>query len=227
MGKPIDIEKLVAVIRTWCGLDDAAASDPQPPGKVEGAEAILKRFGGNLNLLRSMLVLLPDELNKQLTQLEAHRQARDLPAMLKDLHTLKGTSGTMGAMELSARFAELERRFAQTPDSAYGDDDWLSELKQSLQESHARLQAMFAIPTEPASPAPPTTTGLWTQEVEALKVQLDTGNLAALETVQALAAHAPQHLDSLFDALRQAVTSLDFERAKRLLQDLQHSAIGD
>lgn len=227
VGKPIDIEKLVAVIRTWCGLDDAAASAPQPPGKVEGAEAILKRFGGNLNLLRSMLVLLPDELNKQLTQLEAHRQARDLPAMLKDLHTLKGTSGTMGAMELSARFAELERRFAQTPDSAYGDDDWLSELKQSLQESHARLQAMFAIPEEPASPAAPATTGLWTQEVEALKVQLDTGNLAALETVQALAAHAPQHLDSLFDALRQAVTSLDFERAKRLLQDLQHSAIGD
>ncbi|MGP0174778.1 CHASE domain-containing protein [Pseudomonas sp. NCHU5208] len=229
VGKPIDIDKLVAVIRQWCGLQATQTTPPtEQDAPLEDQAAILKRFGGNLTLLRSMLAAVPADLQQQLEQLQAHLQQRDLRAVLRSLHTLKGSSGTMGAQRLSARLAELERQVAEDAAPFFEDSAWLDDLRQQLGESCERLQAMFGTNAAPAEPTlAPDQTGEWEQALQALDLQLQQGNLDALESVQALAAQIPQQWRDRVDAIRQAVDALDFAQARQLLHALQHAIQGD
>ena len=57
---------------------------------------LLRRFGGNLKLLRRMLGNFEPEMQKQLQQLNSHATQGDLKAVLAQLHMLKGSAGTMG-----------------------------------------------------------------------------------------------------------------------------------
>ena len=229
VGKPIDIEKLVAVIRQWCGLDQTQPAVTEHDDPLEDETAILKRFGGNLALLRSMLEIFPADLQQQLDQLQTHLQQGDNRTILRSLHSLKGSAGTIGARQFSARCAELEKQFTEDAGPLLADTSWLSALRKQLSESCERLQAMFATPNAVA-PAPLATSAAtlqWTQALQALNVQLQAHNLSALDSVQALAAQVPDDLHSDFEAIHQAVNALDFQRALHLLEALQQSIEGD
>ncbi|MGG2396679.1 CHASE domain-containing protein [Pseudomonas sp. SH1-B] len=226
VGKPIDIDKLVAVVRYWCG------GDTEPPTAtagmaVEDRAAILRRFGDNLTLLRSMLSMFPDELRRQLNQLQDQVAEQDITAVQRSLHTLKGSSGTMGAMQLSARLAQLEEQFTQHPAAAFEDTGWIDELRGKLEESCATLSAMFTSDPEEVSARPTSTAGMWTQRLEALNVQLEQGNLAALASLDDIRAQVPEQLRAAFEEMAAAIDALQFERAIQLLHALRHSAQGD
>lgn len=229
VGKPIDIEKLVAVIRQWCGLDQTQPAVTEHDDPLEDETAILKRFGGNLALLRSMLEIFPVDLQQQLDQLQTHLQQGDNRTILRSLHSLKGSAGTIGARQFSARCAELEKQFTEDAGPLLADTRWLSDLRQQLSESCERLQAMFATPNAvaPALASTAATTLQWTQALQALNVQLQAHNLSALDSVQALAAQVPDALHSDFEAIHQAVNALDFQRALHLLEALQQSIEGE
>lgn len=231
VGKPIDIEQLVAVIRQWCGLDHAQPSTTVHDEPFEDQAAILKRFGGNLALLRSMLEVFPADLQRQLEQLQAHLQQRDSRAILRSLHTLKGSAGTMGARQVSAHVAELEKQMAEDARPLLADNTWLDALRQQLRDSCEHLQAIFASGTARAATAPVEITGSptmqWMLTLQALNVQLQEGNLSALESVQALATQIPDALRSDVEAAHQAVKALDFQRAQHLLHALQQAVKGE
>lgn len=229
VGKPIDIEKLVAVILQCCGLDHAQASTSTANEPLEDQAAILKRFGGNLALLRSMLEIFPADLQQQMDQLQAHLQQGDQRAILRSLHSLKGSAGTIGARQLSLRCAELEKQFAEDPGPLLADTTWLSALRQQLSESCEQLQAIFATPkVAPPATVPTTTTTLqWTDALQVLNVQLQDSNLSALESAQALAPQIPSERRNDFEAVCQAVSALNFQHELELLHALQHSVKGD
>jgi len=228
VGKPIDIEKLVAVIRQWCGLIDASETMEQQDETLEDREAIVKRFGGNLTLLRTMLELFPDDLHRQLDQLHGHLLERDSQATLKSLHTLKGSSGTIGARQLSAHFADLEKQVAQDADAVFDKTDWLIDLRRQLNESCERLRALFATPaTDQVNDPEPATQGEWTTSMQRLNLQLEQGNLAALDSMRDLATQVPQALRADFEEILHAVEALDFERARRSLQALLNAVEGN
>lgn len=229
IGKPIDIEKLVAVIRQWCGLDNAQPSSTAEDEPLEEQAAILKRFGGNLTLLRSMLEAFPADLLQQLNQLQMYLQQGDSRAMLRSLHTLKGSAGTIGARQVSMRVAELEKQMAEDASPFLHDTTWLNTLSQELNESCERLQAIFACapvtdePTEERA----REVGDWAQILQFLDLQLQEGNLEALESVQALATHTPMKWRTRTEEIRVAVNALNFAQARQLLHALQHSLRGD
>lgn len=227
VGKPIDIEKLVTVIRQWCGLETAQPSATTADEPIEDQTAILKRFGGNLTLLRSMLEIFPADLHQQLDQLQEHQQHGDTNAMLRSLHSLKGSCGTIGARQLSAHFADLEKQVAENARPFLEDGTWLDAVRQRLRDSCERLQAMFATATTPQAVASAAADLQWTTILQALNVQLQEGNLNALESVQNLATQIPDALRVDFEAVYQAVNALDFHRAQHLLHALRQSLEGD
>lgn len=229
-GKPIDIDKLVAIIRHWCGLGatrGATDAEVEAETAVEDRAAILRRFGDNLTLLRSMLEMFPDELRRQLGQLQTQVSQGDTVAILSSLHTLKGSSGTMGATQLAARLAQLEEQFTLNPTVAFEDSRWLDDLRQKLDESCNALMTMFTPDTDNVTISPTSSDGIWTDRLEALTVQLEQGNLEALASMEQILALVPEQQHAAFEELSSAVNALDFERARELLHALRHSVTGD
>lgn len=229
VGKPIDLEKLVAVLRQWCGLAHEQPVNAEQDEPLEAQAAILRRFGGNLALLRSILQASPADLRLQLEQLRAHLQKGDSDAILRSLHTLKGSAGTIGARQVSLHLAALEKQMAEESGPLLEDGNWLDALHQQLVDSCERLQEMFALSDVEHGQTTITATPTiqWTQTLQALNVQLQEGNLKALESAQTLIMQLPDELRSEFEVIHQAVNALDFQRAQHLLHALQHAAKGD
>ncbi|KND61733.1 putative sensor/response regulator hybrid [Candidatus Burkholderia verschuerenii] len=78
VGKPIDVERLVAVLRQQVGLDtvqdepaDAASQSQDDDTLTEPYDSIVTRFGGNVDLIRSSLDGFGAQTEKQLTRLAA------------------------------------------------------------------------------------------------------------------------------------------------------------
>ena len=133
VGKPFEIEALVALLRRWAG--DAVAqrrqarrrssepvvdaADPNDPllGRARAAgvavDEALERMGGHLRIYLRMLKRLQADLPETLQRL---RGALGQPASadaVRDAHTLKGNAAMLGAMALSQAARALEKALEQ------------------------------------------------------------------------------------------------------------------
>ena len=112
VGKPIDIDELVAAILKLLGLQATDAEVTRPTGAaatldVDSAlQAALKRFSGNTTLLGATLVAFLPEGAKLIDMALAATSQKELTL---PLHTLKGIAATVGALELSRYAAKLEK----------------------------------------------------------------------------------------------------------------------
>ncbi|MGY2168352.1 CHASE domain-containing protein [Pseudomonas gingeri] len=153
VSKPIDLEELVLALRIQTGreaprpLTMSEAPEASTETVIEPRQSIMSRFGGNFELICTVLYSFGTELEKQLALLPAHLQDRDGPAVAAVLHAIKGSSGTMGAQALSVRAGALERELLYGDAAAVarvlGDPQWLPELKELLTRSVEQLQAAF------------------------------------------------------------------------------------
>ncbi len=152
VSKPIDLEELVLTLRVQAGREGsqplASETVTEPADTVlEARHSIMSRFGGNLELICTVLYGFGAELDKQLSLLPAHVQDRDGPAVAAVLHAIKGSSGTMGAHILSQRAGALERELLYGDSAAVArvldDPLWLPELKDLLVRSVEQLQEAF------------------------------------------------------------------------------------
>jgi HPt (histidine-containing phosphotransfer) domain-containing protein len=89
--------------------------------------------GGQGGLVARVLATYAASLQRLLDQLRVARDAADRPAVRLVAHTLKSSSASVGALALSARCAEIERRLRD------GDDDGLEVLLDALAEEGARV----------------------------------------------------------------------------------------
>lgn len=78
---------------------------------IDASEAIEKRFLGNEELYRKMLVRFPDDKNFEL--LESAVSQNDRKAALAASHTLKGTCGNFSMNVLFSLFSEQVRLFRE------------------------------------------------------------------------------------------------------------------
>jgi HPt (histidine-containing phosphotransfer) domain-containing protein len=233
LGKPIDLQQLVATLLQWTGRGAALAPpgrEAQTAGLVEGESSILARFGGNLELLRRVLHNFQPELAKQLERLHELAARGELQGVLLLLHTLKGSAGTMGASAFAARVAALEQQLKQaTVEEAtalLARLDW-HELPVLLQQSVAALQRLFApvAAAEPDALEPLPMEG-WCSALRELCGLLERGDLQAIERAEALDRRTPTAWRQAFAPFRQAVEALDFGKALTLGRDLLNLAPG-
>ncbi|KAA0995326.1 PAS domain S-box protein [Pseudomonas sp. ANT_J12] len=233
VGKPIDLEQLVATLLLQVGREGIQAvsglgQTMMGEGIMDSRASIVDRFGGDLDLIRIVLKNFGPELEKQLIRLHEQIQQQDAAGAAFVLHTIKGSSGTMGAKALSMLAGNLEHRLKDPASAAdiFADVAWFDELSRLLQLSLEQMTVDFG-----QSPPAKISTGneimkptQWKQSLEEILLLLEAGNLQALELTEALVAKTPPSLRPRFDELVTRVQSLDFSAAMPIGRDLLRSA---
>jgi PAS domain S-box-containing protein len=142
IGKPIDIDHVVEVVRRYLPAMVLEELDGPMPG-LEASSAIIDRFGGDGQLFRGALAYFDVEIASLLDRLEeamaepSQRRAADV------LHSIKGCAATMGAQALATLAGNLEPRVRalDAPAAIAGSID-LAQLRRLSQDG---LQALHEL----------------------------------------------------------------------------------
>ena len=172
LAKPLDLERMVALLLTWLGPrptplamtpGPAARSAADPASSLVNPELepylAASTLKANLNLF---LVLLRGFVEEFATAVPQTRQdlARDKrPAAARRLHNLRGNAGTLGALDLMAVAADLERAI----------DGGAADVEPGLADLERLLQAFLAAarPALAGSPDSPIVAGDQAQAIPA------------------------------------------------------------
>ncbi|PKO82209.1 MAG: two-component system sensor histidine kinase/response regulator [Betaproteobacteria bacterium HGW-Betaproteobacteria-13] len=244
VGKPIDLEQLVvALLRlTRGGTSSAPGSDSSEAAvdngglAIEPLASILLRFGGNLELVRRLARGFAREQQKMLSELSDRIGQRDGARAADVLHAMKGNAATIGARSLSERASGLEkqlRREHPDPIDRVLDAQTVNDLTQRMQTCAEQLAVVLADGAPTGAPEPPDssveteaelTPEMWRDKLEAILRALESGNLSAIDLVEALPAPFPERQRPRYDVFIEQVQSLDFAAAiaslRALLEDL-------
>jgi two-component system sensor histidine kinase/response regulator len=188
--------------------------------------AALQRLGGDPAFYQRIVRNFCVDLGTQPERLRAllpDASANDLAATL---HTLKGTSSTVGAHKLAALAADAERAVKeQMTVNAPITTDWLEPLCQEVTASEAALtrvlQAMHqrlnpgAPPLTVQAPAPVATDwrAAWLPRLQQLSRLLADSDMAALELHDEMLQDASLAADPAWQPLHAAMEMMDFEQA--------------
>ena len=110
IGKPIDLQDLVATIRRHCPGDQSATATLKPATPAAGNtfDLALQRLGGDQALFAWLAAQFATRAEGMLSELTAHlEQQRPIDAR-RLLHDLKTMTGTVGASQAQACAAALE-----------------------------------------------------------------------------------------------------------------------
>ncbi|WP_020680116.1 CHASE domain-containing protein [Marinobacterium rhizophilum] len=240
VGKPLDIDNLVALLLSHskrAGSDGDATGDraevvpARPGGRVESPEAVLSRFGGDVGLLRSMLLSFEANAKELFAELEGHLRDRNTASVARLLHTFKGVAGTLGASAFASRMGELEASLkGPEADQALRrlDATAVAELKTLLDDSRTALLAAVVaqeVAQEPVlEAAPAKMPSVQRDRFAALLALLESGNLEALEVVESLPDGAAEDCAQQLQMLATEVQNLNFAEASRIVRELLESA---
>jgi PAS domain S-box-containing protein len=122
VSKPVEPNEMREAVHRWTlgGSDErmpqAADSAPEPRVTPLDLDAALRRASGNRNLLIKMMQRFSaDAPNFAVTYDEA-RGRNDMEAVTRLAHSLKGSAGTIGLMELQAAAGQLEAALREKAD---------------------------------------------------------------------------------------------------------------
>jgi len=213
-------------------------AEPAESGGVPrlDVDAALYRLGGDAlffqRIVRNFCAELPPQ-DARLAELVAVGGATELAAAL---HTLKGTSSTVGAARLAAVAADAEK--AVLGPQAAGQTDtfpaeWLPALRTEMAESEAALRRVLdgmSPPSAPGSPAaavdvarssaPADWRPVWQTRLQRLAELLAAFDMGALELHEEMLQDANLAAAAEWQPLHAAMAALDFEQALAAVHNL-------
>ncbi len=221
VGKPIDMDEIVPVILSLVRRESLTSSSRldsfgSNEDLVESPDMILRRFGGNKKIYKTMLdAFVPeyDRLSAELNLLIADGNNKKLA---ESLHVLKGVASTVGAIKLAKFTMELEKQAQEIPDGLAKEVltyESLSIMTSLVVQSNEKLSQLFgdALPSQIVIQ---TTHDKFTfdervRHLQDLKNALDAGNLDALDIIARIKhgfsqseSSIVQHLDTLIHGLK-------------------------
>jgi PAS domain S-box-containing protein len=223
VAKPLDLNEVVAKITALCGRGDrtrasssAPAPAPRPSSGFDLAPALLRIENRTATYLRFAESFRSDQaaIRQRARQAAKENNRADFA---RELHTLKGLAGTLGAVSLSAlAHAAEERMKAGSP---------LGELMGELDaEMEMALFELDGITADLASPTPPRAT-LDAPAVLARLDELDpllaAGNLRMLKVLAELKRDHGAALGDALDSLEKAAAGMNLEAASKASADLR------
>ncbi|MBF0444530.1 MAG: response regulator, partial [Magnetococcales bacterium] len=147
VSKPIELEQLYACIKKWIKPRKIKESESQPTDKNRGEDLILPdylpgidinngltRVTGNKRLLQDLLISFKKVNASILDKIREALDKENRKEALRLVHSIKGTSGNIGALELSTSAKELEVTIKE------GDDN---SIDVALKSFAAYLQPVF------------------------------------------------------------------------------------
>jgi signal transduction histidine kinase/DNA-binding response OmpR family regulator/HPt (histidine-containing phosphotransfer) domain-containing protein len=233
VGKPIDINELVATLRRHCPVTRHMSRAEPPPARGAGVDspgvpmvpgvpdmpsgfdlaAALQRLEGNQAFYAVLARSLRGDQGNSVEQARRQLAAGDRTGAARTLHTLKGVAATLGAQALAQQTAEVEASVkggAQAADSTALFDP----LAKALAETIALLEAVantFAPPA--AMPAAATDANAIVPLLDELEPCLAASNMRALDILAALKQACGGALPIEHAALEAALNRLDFVAA--------------
>jgi two-component system, sensor histidine kinase and response regulator len=116
LAKPVRQEELDEVLGRWVSREETGTSEAQTAGKPpDGNGSALDpevlanlRDLGDAELLTELAEMFFDDATSRLAELREAVEAGDAAGVKRVAHTLKGSSGNMGAMRMSALCAGLQ-----------------------------------------------------------------------------------------------------------------------
>jgi len=236
VGKPFDLDELVALILRQTGRTAGGAADRPAAGTVDGdapaavldTEKALRRLGQDdalLQRLRSAFVTATAELMRQTRQVAAQG---DWAAAAGWAHQLKSSAAAVGADELAQASAVAEQQW-RTP-AAAADDVASARLLGALDAAWTRAQAALG-PVPASTPVPVPQEGAsgpgdLLDRLVQLHALLDQSDMAAIDLHEDLLAQHAQVPE--LAGLNLAMDRLDLPAAAReaagLIQQLRARA---
>jgi two-component system, sensor histidine kinase and response regulator len=146
LPKPVKPEELDAVLKRWLSRETPGSGSSNPGDGVAGAPGngleepldagVLEglRELGDAELLIELTDMFLDDTSSRLASLREALKAGDAHGVERTAHTLKGSSGNMGATRMAAICAELQDV------GATGDLSGAAELLGSLEEEFGRVR---------------------------------------------------------------------------------------
>ncbi|MEI8157483.1 MAG: ATP-binding protein [Burkholderiales bacterium] len=233
VGKPFELDHLVAVLLERTGYSTIAHVNPAPhvaaspahfpgdssPPAAMDIEGALSRLGGNTTVFTRILdafirdvMLVPDQFADQLTQVQPADAARTL-------HTLKGLAAAVGASQLARIAAQIETRVK----SGIAETEHFEVVSQLRNAVNASVNALTPV-LQQISQAPVSDIGTEMTEEQLhanltiLLNWLKTSNMQALEVFDNIRLGKGQRWGALVDPLGEAIGRLDFPAATALCE---------
>jgi ABC-type amino acid transport substrate-binding protein/DNA-binding response OmpR family regulator/anti-sigma regulatory factor (Ser/Thr protein kinase) len=228
IAKPIDPERLLRTLAQW--LRPAAGRAPAPadtdraplPATLPGVDLAwgLQRVGGNRRLFRKLLGDFVVHHGEAPQALRRHLAAGDLETALREVHTLHGVAGNLGARGLEGAAGRLEAALRGGEAVTALPDDFtraFAELLQGLQGlevgRHTDRAAQSAGAHEPVEDL-----------IGALDALLAEGDPEAAQLAARLAARVTDApLEDGLKKIRDTIDNYDFDDARATLAELKRT----
>jgi CheY-like chemotaxis protein len=246
VGKPFDLPHLVQVLLQQTGraapvpLARAAVSagtlDGQVPGAAFDFDAALARMGGDQRLFAKVLQSFRAEAASAPDRLQALLDAADAGGARALLHTVKGLSATVGALQLSAAARDAETAINNNAAGAEPLSTLCSRLQAAARHTVLQIDQLLATQRGHSNPAPaalppvPSDLAQVSAQLQRLQGLLASGDMHALEAFELLRRSAGADMQSHLEPLELAIAELDFERAasacEAMIRPLLHTGCG-
>ncbi len=233
IGKPFDLSELVAVVQKACGRanettevktttrGELRADLPDAPAGFSFKEALL-RLGNNRDLYASQARMFATRHCDDLGKVLAFVQKGNRPGAVRELHTLRGVAGTLGAQALANSLSELETAVKGLVDVP-AIETLLNTSEVHLQEA---CEVMLMLADALASPdqnvaLPPIMNEEMNAKLDEFAGYLSDSNMSALDSFESLRAIFAVESEAALK-VREAMAELDFTAALDALNAMRN-----
>ena len=227
--KPINVSKMFATMKKWITPSSPLEANVIEPSETDiesmlllngiDVDAGLAIAQGNQKLYKRLLTKFADSYFDFRSQLE---KAENQEERLRLIHTIKGTSGNIGAVTISEPASELEQAIKQGQNNSDID-----VIEQSLFDAIEVAVGSIALMKAAVVVAEKSEVAVFDRNKEQellrqLKALIEDDDSEALDIVEALEELPALSFDSaLLGKLSQAVGDYDFETALMYLKDIE------
>lgn len=227
IGKPIDMSVVIPRILALVDREPVVRVQANPGGEqLAIRDEVDKRFGGNMKMFCRVQPKFAATVNQLLGDLEEGLLALNQKAVATALHSLKGTSGTMGAKALSEFSADLEQKIKSSQSYNWSlvlSSRTMEKLRDIAEASITAMQQLyseFAVTSTDASPGSELDGEDLRRQLVDIIPLLEADNLRALELIESISAKLSNANKSRLEPLVSQVNSLDFASAIKTINRL-------
>jgi len=203
IGKPIELETLVAALLRHCRLEGTEGSELN-------LAAALTRLGENRALYNKLARSFLQTRAETPLPVVSFLEEDDLASVRREAHTLKSIAATLGANKLAALAAAVEHRIEQRATLTV-DDQIVTELITEDRLLCERLTNLLQ--DEPLSTKPALSHSETADLLQEIRALLKKRNMRAMDLYDENAASLPADLITPEGPLDRAMNRLDFEEA--------------
>ena len=227
IGKPFDLAQLVSILLRQTGRDQQHQLRRLPVHAVRGQNAILdidralERLNGNRDLYARILQSFLTDISDASGQLRRLLDTQQVAQAGRLLHTLKGTSATVGAAQLAAVLASAESAL-NVANGQLEIEQLLADVEAALPQARGAIEEMLqhqiqadeAVTSHVTLPHPDDKQHLF-ESLQKLAFLLESSNMDALTLHAGLKRTSEDLSNEQWHQLDQAIAVLDFSQAQQ------------